>query len=91
MAPVVKIMTSTRFIYEQNNFIAFMDKTNVPQEFHGMTDFIKGCKLAYAMPETPTIHCEVVEEIWTSPIYDLGSKILSFTLKCEIYTFNFFL
>lgn len=50
-----------------------------------MMDFIKGCKLSHGMLEALTIYCEVVEETWTSAIYDSGNKVLTFTLKGEVY------
>lgn len=88
MAPVVKVMSSSGFIYEWNNFVALVNTTSIPQEIHGLMDFINGCKLSYAMLEAPIIYCEVVEKIWTSATYDSGNKVLNFILKIENYFVN---
>ncbi|KAL8119603.1 hypothetical protein AgCh_016924 [Apium graveolens] len=86
MAPLVKIMSQYGFIYEKNNFVALVNK-EIPasEDFHKMMDFVKGCKLSYAMLESPTIYCKVVEEIWTTAVYQSTDKTINFTLKELIY------
>ena len=44
-------------------------------------DFVKNYKLNYDMLESPTIYCEVVEEMWTTAVYNLTDKTITFTLK----------
>ena len=82
MAPVVKIMSQTGYIYEKNNFSALVNK-EIQQsgDYHKMMDFVKNCKLNYVMLESPTIYREVVEEIWTTAIYKSTDKTTTFTLK----------
>ena len=70
MAPIVKVMSQTGFVYEKNNFVALVDKTGAHEDYHTMMDFIRSCKLSYAMLESPTIYCEVVEEVWTTAVFD---------------------
>ena len=53
-----------------------------------MMDFIKDCKLSYAMLEAPIIYCEVVEEIWTCAEFNNTDMTLSFTLKGKEYCIN---
>ncbi|KAL8148832.1 hypothetical protein AgCh_005997 [Apium graveolens] len=79
---VVKIMSQTGYIYEKNNFTALVNK-EIQQSgnYHQMMDLVKGCKLNYAMLESPTIYCEVVEEIWTTTVYNSTDKTITFTLK----------
>ena len=74
-------MSQTGFIYEKNNFAALTEKNGTHQDFHPMMDFIKECKLSYAMLETPIIYCEVVEEIWTSAEFNSTDLTLLFSLK----------
>ena len=82
MAHVVKIISQTGFIYEKNNFTALVYK-GIQQsgDYHKMMDFVKNCKLNYAMLESPTIYCKVVEEIWTTAVYNSTDKTITFTLK----------
>ena len=82
MAPVVKITSSTRFIYEQKNQVAFVDKEGKRSEaFHSSMDFIKECKCSYAMLHAPTIYCKIVEQMWTSARYNPLSKTLSIMIN----------
>ena len=53
-----------------------------------MMDFVQGCKLKYAMLESPTIYCEVVEEIWTTAVYNSTDKTITFTLKGKQFCIN---
>ncbi|KAL8156757.1 hypothetical protein AgCh_001747 [Apium graveolens] len=55
---VVKIMSQSDFVYEKNNFVALVEKNEAHSDYHKMMDFIKKCKLSYAMLEAPTIYCE---------------------------------
>ena len=89
MAPVVKITSSTGFIYEQNNHVAYVDKEGKKTEaFHTIMDFIKECKFSYAMLHAPTIYCEIVEQMWTSAKYDSASKTLSVVINDAIYNID---
>ncbi|KAL8114648.1 hypothetical protein AgCh_021492 [Apium graveolens] len=82
MTPVVKIMSQTGFIYEKNNFTALVNKgIQQSEDYHKMMDFVKNCKLNYAMLESPTIFCEVVEEMWTTAIYNSTDKTITLTIK----------
>ena len=82
MAPVVKIMSQSGFIYEKNNFVALVNK-EIPasKDYHKIMDFVKGCKLNNAMLESPTIYCEVMEEMWTTDVYQATDKIITLTIK----------
>ena len=88
MAPVVKIMSQSGFIYEKNNFVALVAKNEAHSDYHKMMDFIKNCKLSYAMLEAPTIFCEVVEEIWTTAEFNSMDMTISFTLKGKTHCIN---
>ena len=89
MAPVVKITSTTGFIYEQNNHVAYMDKEAKKTEaFHTMMNFIKKCKCSYAMLHAPTIYCEIVEQMWTSARYNPDSKTLSVMINNVNYDIN---
>ena len=89
MAPVVKIMSQTSFIYEKNNFTALVNKgIQLSSDYHKMMDFVQGCKLNYAMLESPTIYYEVVEEIWTTAVYNSTDKTITFTIKGKEFCVN---
>ena len=89
MAPVVKVPSATGFIYEQNNHVAYVDKTgNKTAAFHTVMDFIKECKFSYAMLHAPTIFCEIVEQMWTSARYDSGTKTLTVMINDVNYNIN---
>ena len=91
MAPAVKITSHTGFIYEQNNHVAFVDKsaTTEPRKaFHPMMDFITECKCSYAMLHAPTIYCEIVEQMWTSARYNPESKTLSVVINDVSYNID---
>ncbi|KAL8154569.1 hypothetical protein AgCh_000079 [Apium graveolens] len=82
MAPVVKIMSQSGFVYEKNNFVALVDKKIAAfEDYHKMMDFICNCKLSYAMLESPVIYYEVVEQIWTTAVYNSKDKTIAFSLK----------
>ncbi|KAL8148711.1 hypothetical protein AgCh_005900 [Apium graveolens] len=50
-------------------------------DYHKMMDFVKNCKVNYAMLDSPTIYYEVVEEMWTTAVYNSIDKTITFTLK----------
>lgn len=68
--------------------MAYVDTTTEYGELHEMMEYIKKCKLSYAMLESPTIYCEVDEDIWTSAIFNSGNKYLTFTLKVNDFSIN---
>ena len=89
MAPVVKIMSQTRFIYEKNNFTTLVNKgIQQSDDYHKMMDFVKNCKLNYAMLESPTIFYEVVEEMWTTTTYNSTDKKITLTIKGKEFCIN---
>ena len=88
MAPIVKIMSQSGFVYEKNNFVALVDKEGAHADYHQMMDFIKGCKLKYAMLEAPTLYCEVVEEFWTTAVFNSTDETITFNLKGNTYCIN---
>ena len=89
MAPVVKIMSQTGFIYEKNNFTALVNKGfQQSDNYHKMMDFVKNCKLNYAMLESPTIYCEAVEKMWTTATYNSTDKTITFTIKGKEFCVN---
>ncbi|KAL8126096.1 hypothetical protein AgCh_013398 [Apium graveolens] len=51
------------------------------EDYHKMTDFIRSCKLSYAMLESPVIYCEIMEEIWITTVYNSKDKTIAFSLK----------
>lgn len=76
------------FIYEQNNFIPLIEKQGAPAEFHTLLKFISECKLSYAMLESPILYCEIVEEVWTTTIFDAGNKVLNFNVNGKDFSVN---
>ena len=88
MASIVKLMSQTEFVYEKNNFVAFVEKDGAHEDYHKMMDFIQGCKLSYAMLESPTIYCEVVEEVWTTAKFNSTDMTITFNLKGKRYCIN---
>ena len=51
-------------------------------------NFLGQCKLMYAMTEAPVLLCEVIEEVWTTAIYNSTDKVLTFNLKGNYYSIN---
>ena len=89
MAPVVKIMSQTGLIYEKNNFTALVNKgIQQSEDYHKMMDFVKNCKLNYAILESPTIFCAVVEEMWTTATYNSTDKTITLTIKGNEFCIN---
>ena len=58
------------------------------EDYHKMMDFVKNCKLSFAMLESPTIYCEVVEEMWTTAIYNSTDKTITLTIKGNEFCIN---
>ncbi|XP_074327700.1 uncharacterized protein LOC141665611 [Apium graveolens] len=88
MAPVVKIISQTGYVYEENNLVAPVDKSVVHEDYHKMMEFISNCNLKYSMLKAPVIYCEVVEEIWNTAIFDSKDMTLTFTLQINNYFIN---
>ncbi|KAL8097891.1 hypothetical protein AgCh_030852 [Apium graveolens] len=76
--------TFTRLVSE----LALVEKNEAHSDYHKMTDFIKNCKLSYAMLEAPTIYCEVIEEIWTTAEFNSTDMTIAFSLKGKDYCIN---
>ena len=57
-----------------------MEKNEAHSDYHKMMDFIKNCKLSYAMLEAPMIYCEAVEEMWTTAEFNPTDMTVSFSL-----------
>ena len=45
MAPVVKMMSQSGFVYKKNNFVALVEKDGAHEDYHKMMDFIKGLQV----------------------------------------------
>ncbi|KAK1395309.1 hypothetical protein POM88_014365 [Heracleum sosnowskyi] len=88
MAPIVKLMSAGGFIYEKNNSIPFVVKENPNRLFFKMMDFMKDCKLSYAMFHSTPLYNEIIEEIWTSCEYSGTHCTLKFTLQGNEYIVN---
>lgn len=82
MAPPTKTKSYTGFTYEKNNFTALVDK-KLPnsQDFHGMMDFIKGSPLAFGMTTPVDIYYEVVEEMWSTAVFEEEDMWITVTIK----------
>ncbi|KAK1397574.1 hypothetical protein POM88_007437 [Heracleum sosnowskyi] len=88
MAPIVKLMSARGFIYEKNNSIPFVVKESSNSIFFKMMDFMKNCKLSYAMFHSTPLYNEIIEEIWTSCEYSGTNCTLQFTLQGNEYIVN---
>ena len=88
MAPQNKITSNSGFVYELNNFTACVNTADAPQEFHGLMLFLSQCSLSYAMTATPILFCEVVEEVWSTAVYNASDKVITFNLKGNSYSIN---
>ena len=87
MAPQNKITSSSGYVYELNNFTACVNTADAPQEFHGLL-FLSQCSLSYAMTATPILFCDVVEEVWSTTVYNSTDKVISFNMKGSLYSIN---
>ncbi|KAK1387195.1 hypothetical protein POM88_015373 [Heracleum sosnowskyi] len=88
MAPIVKLMSAGGFIYEKNNSIPFVVKESPNNIFFKMMDFMKNCKLSYAMFHSTPFYNEIIEEIWTSCEYSGTNCTLQFTIQGNEYIVN---
>ena len=88
MAPQNKTQSATGYTYELNNFVACVNPAEAPWEFHNIMNFLGQCKLVYAMTEAPVLICEVVEEVWTTAIFNSIDKVLTLNLKGNFYSIN---
>ncbi|KAK1385076.1 hypothetical protein POM88_022811 [Heracleum sosnowskyi] len=88
MAPIVKLMSAGGFIYEKNNSIPFVVKESPNIIFFKMMDFMKNCKLSYAMFHSAPLYNEIIEEIWTSCEYSGTNCTLQFTIQGKEYIVN---
>ena len=80
MAPQNKTTSSSGFVYELNNFTACVNTADAPHEFQNMS---------YAMTAAPILFCEVVEEVWSTTVYNLTDKVITFSLKGNLYSINY--
>ena len=88
MAPQNKITSNSGFVYELNNFTACVNTADAPQEFYGLMQFLSQCSLSYATIATPIMFCEVVEEVWSTAVYNASDKVITFNLKGNSYSIN---
>ena len=88
MAPQNKKTSSSGFVYELNNFTACVNTADAPHEFNNLSKFLGPCNLSYAMIAAPILFCEVVEEVWSTAMYNLTDKIITFSLKGNLYSIN---
>ncbi|KAK1387174.1 hypothetical protein POM88_015352 [Heracleum sosnowskyi] len=88
MAPIVKRMSAGGFIYKKNNSIPFVVKESPNSIFFKMMDFMRNCKLSYAMFHSTPLYNEIIEEIWTSCEYSGTNCTLHFTLQGNEYIVN---
>ncbi|KAK1396642.1 hypothetical protein POM88_006505 [Heracleum sosnowskyi] len=88
MAPIVKLMSAGGFIYEKNNSIPFVVKEGPNSIFFKMMDFMKNCKLSYAMFHSTPLYNEIIKEIWTSCEYSGTNCTLQFTIQGKKYIVN---
>ena len=88
MAPQNKTTSSSGFVYELNNFTACVNTSDAPQEFHNLMKFLGQCNLSYAMTAALILFCEVIEEVWSTTVYNLTDKVISFNLKVNLYSIN---
>ncbi|KAK1380032.1 hypothetical protein POM88_026776 [Heracleum sosnowskyi] len=88
MEPIVKLMSAGGFIYEKNNSIPFVVKEGPNSIFFKMMDFMKNCKLSYAMFHSTPLYNEIIEEIWTSCEYSGTNCTLQFTIQGKEYIVN---
>ena len=40
------------------------------------------------MTATPILFCEVVEEVWSIAVYNLTDKVITFSLKGNLFSIN---
>ena len=88
MAPQNKTTSSSGYVYELNNFTAYVNTADAPQEFHGLMRFPSQCSVSYTMTEAPILLYEVVEEVWSTADYNSTDKVISFNLKGSLYSIN---
>ena len=88
MAPQNKTTSSSGFVYELITFTACVNLAEAPQEFYNMIRFPGQCNLSYAMTEAPILLCEVIEEVWTTAVYNSTDKVIIFNLKGNHYSTN---
>ena len=84
-----KYTAPSGFIYEKNNFAAFVDTKAVEEkEYHRMMEFIKSSQLSYAMTKAPIIYHEIVEEMWTSAEFNSEHETLTFSVNNKTHSVN---
>ena len=88
IAPQNKATSSSRFVYELNNFTACVNTSDAPHEFHSLMRFLIQCNLLYAMTVALILFYEVIEEVWTTIVYNTKDKVISFNLKGNLYSIN---
>ena len=88
MAAAKKLTSAAGFEYKLNNFTAYLETTPGNSDFHDIMKFLKQCRLSYAMTAAPTIYCEIVDEMWTTAVYNEGSKTITLKIKNNEYVIN---
>ena len=53
-----------------------------------MMKFLGQCNLSYAMTVALILFCKVVEEVWSTAMYNLTDKVITFSLKGNLYSIN---
>ena len=50
--------------------------------------FLSQRSLSYAITATPILFCEVMEEVWSTAVYNASNKVITFNLKGNSYSIN---
>ena len=63
---------SGKVAYATTNYICCLfGKKSVHADFHSMIDFLIISPISYALTESPTIHAEIVQEMWRTAYFTI--------------------
>lgn len=78
------LSSSGKVEYAITNYVAFLDKESVHEDFHSLMDFLKNSPVSYALTASPTIYAEIVEEMWSTACISEGEIMIK--IKGKSYT-----
>ncbi|GJU93635.1 hypothetical protein Tco_1318391 [Tanacetum coccineum] len=61
-------MADLAFVNQQN-MVAYLEKSDENIEFHQIVDFLSTCSINYALSVSPTIYASYIEQFWNTATY----------------------
>ena len=89
MAPQSKTKSSSVFVYKLNNFHSLCEHNRRTSRVLQPNEVLRSnATCLMPLTEAPILFSEVIEEVWTTAVYNITYKVITFNLKGNLYSIN---